>query len=170
GSNAHGELGDGTTDNRARPVEVVSLTAPPTSVASPLAVQTTSVDNTQTLPYRVVVTGPSQAVAGSDITYTLHYERVPVTNSPGADIVFVYSMSASLERIDTTAGVQPLDHGEQGAGAERLSLMGNSGTVQFVVRPRQDFTGTLNVGLAVPGTQAQVPAGSVRSIPTQISP
>src|ERR1700674_1070639 len=125
-----------------------TVTLRPTAAAS--AFQTTPPEAAYTLPYRVVLTGPNQSAGGADVTYSLQYQRVPVDHNPGSDVVFVYSTNATLQRIDTIAGAQPLDDGEQGAGAERLSLVGDSGTVQFVVRPHVDFAGTLRVGIDVP--------------------
>lgn len=146
--------------------QLPSLIPIPRPTAS--AIPAVSPDVAYTLSYRVILTCAAQSPRGSDVEFSLRYQRVPVEHDAGADIVFVYGMGATLERIDAVTGIQPVDESAQGAGAERLSLAGDSGTLQFVVRPNMDVAGAIRAGLYVPGTHVEVPAGSVSECSTQL--
>jgi hypothetical protein len=125
-------------------------------------------------PYRVVLSGPSEARPGDEVTYRLEYRRV--SEELGGEVVLVYggtsgASSGSLVSIHAVSGSGFTDLGAQIAGySERIAFAGDTGVLEVTVRIDADFVGETGLSFYVPGTAILEPSGTVNSIRTDIAP
>lgn len=124
-------------------------------------------------PFQLVLSGPSQSVAGEPAVYQLRYMRVTSGDGrpllPDRGIVFLYGRDASLVAIGAASGPSPVDLGPQNPGlSENVQLPADAGEIEFVIQPHVGFTGMLDVSVYVRGTSIAFPDGSVVLVRTQI--
>jgi hypothetical protein len=125
-------------------------------------------------PYRVVLSGPSEARAGEEVTYQLEYQRV--SEELGGEIVLEYGHTSSaptgsLVSIRAASGSEFTDIGAQIAGySERIAFAGDAGILEVTVRIRADFVGETGLSFYVPGTGILMPPGTVSSVRTDVAP
>jgi hypothetical protein len=125
-------------------------------------------------PYRVVLSGPSEARPGDEVTYQLEYQRV--SEGPSGEVVLVYggtgsASSGSLVSIRAVSGPEFTDFGAQIAGqSERIWFAGDGGVLEVTVRIDADFVGETGLSFYVPGTGILMPTGTVNSLRTEVGP
>jgi hypothetical protein len=126
----------------------------------------------QVWAYRFVVTGPSSALAGSEVTYRVSYDLVIPENYGTAGFVFVYPLdgvtfvsSAVVEGPQGVMSVQT-EHSIRWDFNERLQ----SGAAEVTLRINPDAPpGDLTVAIYVPGTEIYLPGGSVDHVTTHVT-
>jgi hypothetical protein len=122
-------------------------------------------------PYRLVISGPTAAEAGSEAAYRVEYTLlVPgAIQSPG--FVFGWNVDhASLVSSRVVAGPQGvMNPMTPNSIAWDFSQPAPSGAVEVVLRFASTFTGDSGVGIYVRGTQILLPEGSVDSFTTIVT-
>jgi hypothetical protein len=129
-------------------------------------------------PFRVIISGPASASNGEDITYVVEYQRVSPLNGTGRGIVITYNEvkssvppqpAATLVSVKAVLGAPPINLVPQVPGfSENCEFVGDTGTLQIVVRPTIGFAGPLTVGFYVKGTSIELPTGSVSEVTTRV--
>jgi hypothetical protein len=126
----------------------------------------------ETFPFRFVVSGPSSAQPGSQVTYRVQYERTnmkSVANVPA----FVFNWPGQAASFVSSRVVA----GPEGAMAPPMrdsvrwdySQPVQSGAVEVILRIVPVFTGSLIVGIDVLGTGLVLPEGSVDAFTTDVA-
>lgn len=138
---------------------------PPDSVTS---VKTTVRDE---WPYRFVVSGPTTAASGDQIAYRITYTKLHRFRIESPAFVFGWDgKGARFIASKVLAGPAGVLTPGFGVDLIRWDFSGaRSGVVRVGLRVKKGFTGTLTVGMYVPGTAIHLPPDSVTSASTRVT-
>lgn len=121
-------------------------------------------------PYRMVVSGPATARAGSEVTYRVEYTLIDpdAIESPA----FVFNWPYQGVELVSSHVVDGPD-GVMGMQTERsvrwdFSQVIQSGAVEVVLELGPDASGDIGVGIYLLGTGLTLPPGSVESVTTRV--